>query len=79
MVAALVVVDGILRDALDDVETLEDEGLSFVDQRDEFTSGEREKAFRAFARAANLKPDYKPAVEGMRRTAAGGGTALGAT
>ena len=35
-----------VRGALDDVETLEDEGLSFVDQHTEFTSGEREKAFR---------------------------------
>jgi N utilization substance protein B len=37
--------DGV-RDALDDVETLEDEGLSFVDQHAEFTSSERERAFK---------------------------------
>lgn len=35
-----------VRAALDDVETLEDEGLHFVDQHAEFTAAEREKAFR---------------------------------
>ena len=39
--------------------------------------GEREKAFAAFARAANLNPGYAPAAEGMRRTAAGTGRSLG--
>ena len=34
-----------VRDALDDVETLADEGLSFVDQNAEFTVGERDRAF----------------------------------
>ena len=38
--------------------------------------GERQKAFAAFARAANLNPNYSPAIEGMRRTAQGGGVAL---
>lgn len=35
-----------VRDSLDDVETLADEGLSFVDQRAEFSAGERDKAFK---------------------------------
>jgi Flp pilus assembly protein TadD len=34
--------------------------------------GETEKAFAAFARAANLNPNYKPAADGMRRTSPGG-------
>lgn len=34
-----------VRGALDDVETLEEEGLRFVDQHTEFTVGERDKAF----------------------------------
>jgi Tfp pilus assembly protein PilF len=34
--------------------------------------GEREKAFAAFARAANLNPSYQPAREGMRRTTGAG-------
>ncbi|MHA1190096.1 MAG: tetratricopeptide repeat protein, partial [Alphaproteobacteria bacterium] len=38
---------------------------------------ETEKAFAAFTRAANLNPNYSPATAGMRRTAAGGGRALG--
>jgi tetratricopeptide (TPR) repeat protein len=37
---------------------------------------ERQKAFAAFARAANLNPSYKPAAEGMHRNAQGGGVAL---
>lgn len=34
-----------VRGALDDVETLEEEGLRFVDQHAEFTAGEKDKAF----------------------------------
>lgn len=34
-----------VRGALDDVDTLEEEGLSFVDQHAEFTTGEKDKAF----------------------------------
>ena len=30
--------------------------------------GERQKAYAAFARAANLNPKYQPAKDGMRRT-----------
>ncbi|MCA9275654.1 MAG: transcription antitermination factor NusB [Phycisphaerales bacterium] len=56
-----------VRDALDDVETLEDEGLSFVDQRDEFTSGEREKAFR-LAMNAFKQRDAADAVLGELST-----------
>ena len=37
---------------------------------------QRQKAFAAFARAANLNPSYKPAIEGMHRNAQGGGVAL---
>ena len=32
--------------------------------------GEKQKAFAAFARAANLDPKYQPAKDGMRRTQA---------
>jgi hypothetical protein len=32
--------------------------------------GEKQKAFAAFARAANLNPKYQPAKDGMRRTQA---------
>ena len=38
--------------------------------------GEQQKAFAAFARAANLNPNYGPATEGMRRNATGGGVPL---
>jgi tetratricopeptide (TPR) repeat protein len=38
--------------------------------------GEQQKAFAAFAHAANLNPTYAPATEGMHRTAQGGGVAL---
>ncbi len=38
--------------------------------------GETQKAFAAFAHAANLNPGYAPATEGMHRTAQGGGVAL---
>ena len=33
--------------------------------------GERQKAFAAFSRAANLNPNYGPARDGMRRTTGG--------
>jgi N utilization substance protein B len=46
-----------VRDALDDVETLEDEGLSFVDQHAEFSAGEREKAFRLALNAFEQRGD----------------------
>lgn len=46
-----------VRGALDDVESLEDEGLSFVDQHAEFTSGEREKAFRLAVNAWEQRAD----------------------
>lgn len=46
-----------VRDALDDVETLEDEGLSFVDQHAEFSAGEREKAFRLAVNAWEQRAD----------------------
>lgn len=42
---------GAIRDSLDDVHTLEEEGLRFVDKGAEFTDGERDKAF-ALARSA---------------------------
>lgn len=38
--------------------------------------GERQKAFAAFAHAANLNPNYGPATEGMHRNATGGGVPL---
>jgi len=40
-----------IRDSLDDVETLEEEGLRFLDQRAAFTPNERDRAF-AVAREA---------------------------
>ena len=46
-----------VRAALDDVETLADEGLHFVDQHDEFTAGEREKAFRLAVNAWDHRDD----------------------
>lgn len=36
---------GAIREALDDVETLEEEGLSFLDQHAAFTPSERDRAF----------------------------------
>ena len=33
--------------------------------------GDRDRAFAAFAKAANMNPNYAPAKEGMRRTAPG--------
>ncbi|MFG0298858.1 MAG: transcription antitermination factor NusB [Phycisphaerales bacterium JB047] len=46
-----------VREALDDVETLADEGLSFVDQHTEFSPGEREKAFRLAVNAWDQRGD----------------------
>ncbi len=46
-----------VRDALDDVETLADEGMSFVDQHAEFSAGEREKAFRLALNAFEQRGD----------------------
>jgi N utilization substance protein B len=56
-----------VRGALDDVETLEEEGLSFVDQHAEFTPGERDKAF-ALALGAYEHRDAADEVLGVLST-----------